>query len=169
MTEAGAWYARQNGPNRLGTVDSALPTQMHAEEPQGTPPMNKRIRFQSTLVASIGMLALLAGPAMAQENVSSASGKQTALTAAQSQAEDAWTYSLALQTANWGAPLVTMYDMRYLDAVGPARKASPSAIWRMENGGGRTTDDQPVSGGRARGGHDGRRQCWAGAAASTSG
>ena len=31
--------------------------------------MNKRIRVQSTLVAS---LALLAGPAMAQENVSSA-------------------------------------------------------------------------------------------------
>ncbi len=95
--------------------------------------MNKTIRFQATLVASFGMLALLAGPAMAQENVSSASGKQTALTAAQSQAEDAWTYSLALQTANWGAPLVTMYDMRYLDAIGPARKASPNAIWRMEN------------------------------------
>ena len=75
--------------------------------------MNKTIRFQSTLVASVGLLALIAGPAMAQESLASGSGKQSALTPAQTSALDAWTYSLALQVANWGAPLVTMYDMRY--------------------------------------------------------
>ncbi|MGA2843388.1 MAG: hypothetical protein ABSG18_25300, partial [Steroidobacteraceae bacterium] len=28
-----------------------------------------------------------------------------------------WSYSLALQAANWGGPLVTMYDLRHNDAV----------------------------------------------------
>ena len=44
-----------------------------------------------------------------------------------------WTYSLALQAATWGSPLVTMYALRYNDAVGPNAKASPNTIWRMEN------------------------------------
>ena len=94
---------------------------------------NSAATFRSTLLASIGLLALVAPPVMAQENLSGAHPKSSALTPAQSTALDAWTYSLALQVANWGAPLVTMYDMRYLDAVGPAPKASPNSIWRMEN------------------------------------
>jgi hypothetical protein len=51
----------------------------------------------------------------------------------QAKAMHDWTYSLALQAANYGAPLVTMYDMRYHNAVGPKPKAAPNAIWRMEN------------------------------------
>ena len=94
---------------------------------------NSAATFRSTLLASIGLLALVAPPVMAQENLSGAHPKSSALTPAQSTALDAWTYSLALQVANWGAPLVTMYDMRYLDAVGPAPKARPNSIWRMEN------------------------------------
>ena len=42
-------------------------------------------------------------------------------------------YSLALQTANWVTPLVTMSLLRYHDAVGPNAKAAPNSIWRMEN------------------------------------
>jgi len=44
-----------------------------------------------------------------------------------------WSYSLALQAATWGAPLVMMYDLRHNDAVGPNAKAKPNAVWRMED------------------------------------
>lgn len=44
-----------------------------------------------------------------------------------------WSYSLALQAATWGAPLVTMYALRANDAVGPRAKAPPNTIWRMED------------------------------------
>jgi len=41
--------------------------------------------------------------------------------------------ALALRAAIWGAPLVTMYALRYHDAVGPDAKAPPNAIWRMQD------------------------------------
>ncbi|MBY0529403.1 MAG: DUF1214 domain-containing protein [Rhabdochlamydiaceae bacterium] len=44
-----------------------------------------------------------------------------------------WLSSLALQAATWGAPIVTMYSLRYHDAVGPNAKAAPNTIWRMED------------------------------------
>ena len=44
-----------------------------------------------------------------------------------------WAYTLAVQAATWGAPLVTMYDLRFNDAVGPTAKAKPNALWRMED------------------------------------
>jgi len=44
-----------------------------------------------------------------------------------------WSYSLALQAATWGSPLVIMYSLRYNDALGPNAKAKPNDIWRMEN------------------------------------
>ncbi|MBS0625591.1 MAG: DUF1254 domain-containing protein [Verrucomicrobia bacterium] len=44
-----------------------------------------------------------------------------------------WSYSLALQAATYGGPLVTMYALRQNDALGPNPKAPPNAIWRMEN------------------------------------
>jgi hypothetical protein len=44
-----------------------------------------------------------------------------------------WTYTLAVQAATWGGPLVTMYSLRYNDAVGAKAKARPNQIWRMEN------------------------------------
>lgn len=55
------------------------------------------------------------------------------LTTAQETASKEWNYSLALQAASWGAPLVTMYALRHLDAVGPHAKARPNTIWRMED------------------------------------
>jgi hypothetical protein len=44
-----------------------------------------------------------------------------------------WSYSLALQAATYGAPLVTMYALRDHDAVGARSKAKPNSVWRMED------------------------------------
>ena len=44
-----------------------------------------------------------------------------------------WAYSLALQAATWGSPLVTMYALRYNDAIDTKAIAQPNAIWRMED------------------------------------
>lgn len=44
-----------------------------------------------------------------------------------------WNASLALQAASWGAPLVTMYLLRYNDSLGPNTKAEPNSIWKMED------------------------------------
>ena len=89
-----------------------------------------------TALAVVLALTLVVGvicPAAAQENVAAGATKVASLTPAQTKALDEWTYSLALQTANWGGPLVTMYNLRYNDAVGPKPKAKPNTIWRMEN------------------------------------
>lgn len=51
----------------------------------------------------------------------------------QIKSEKEWSYSLALQAASWGGPLVTMYALRHNDAVGPRAKAQPDSIWRMED------------------------------------
>lgn len=55
------------------------------------------------------------------------------ITLEQKTANSEWSYTLALQAASWGAPLVTMYALRYNDAVGPNAKAQPNSIWRMED------------------------------------
>ncbi|MEI6056741.1 MAG: DUF1254 domain-containing protein [Lentisphaerota bacterium] len=44
-----------------------------------------------------------------------------------------WTYTLALQAATYGAPIVTMYALRHNDSVGPKAKAKPNSIWRMND------------------------------------
>ncbi|WP_156898175.1 DUF1254 domain-containing protein [Methylocapsa acidiphila] len=41
--------------------------------------------------------------------------------------------ALALTAASWGSPLVTMYALRFNDALGPHPKAAVNAIWRMED------------------------------------
>lgn len=57
----------------------------------------------------------------------------TTLTQPQQKALQEWSYTLAIQAATWGVPLVTMYALRYNDAVGPHAKAVPNSIWRMED------------------------------------
>lgn len=42
-------------------------------------------------------------------------------------------YSLALQAATWGLPVVVMYNLRYNDALKPEAKSKPNQIWRLEN------------------------------------
>jgi DNA sulfur modification protein DndE len=98
--------------------------------------MASLLKLGTTLLVAQTAAALIAfapAPVAAQENVSSSGAQRSALTPAQAAALDEWTYSLALQTANWGAPLVTMYLLRYHDAVGPNAKAAPNSIWRMED------------------------------------
>jgi DNA sulfur modification protein DndE len=48
-------------------------------------------------------------------------------------AEEEWSYSLALQAATWGSPLVTMYALRDRVAFGAKPKAPPNTLWRMED------------------------------------
>lgn len=55
------------------------------------------------------------------------------IAAARAKVLSAYSGALALSAATWGAPLVTMYALRYNDAVGPGAKAAPNAIWRMED------------------------------------
>lgn len=44
-----------------------------------------------------------------------------------------YSYSLALQAATWGLPIVIMYNLRYNDALKPDAKSKPNSIWRLEN------------------------------------
>ncbi|WP_242606196.1 DUF1254 domain-containing protein [Legionella cincinnatiensis] len=44
-----------------------------------------------------------------------------------------YSYSLALQAATWGLPIVTMYNLRYNDALKLDAKSRPNSIWRLEN------------------------------------
>lgn len=46
---------------------------------------------------------------------------------------DEWSYSLALQAATWGSPIVTMYALRDNIVFGSKPKAAPNTIWRMED------------------------------------
>jgi hypothetical protein len=80
------------------------------------------------------MLSTLPGLAQQATSSSAAAPKEAAqkLTP-EEEAWSEWTYSLALQAATWGGPLVTMYSLRYNDAVGEKAKARPNSIWRMEN------------------------------------
>lgn len=55
------------------------------------------------------------------------------ITPSETKAMKEWSYSLALQAATWGGPLVTMYALRHNDAIGPKARAAPNSIWRMEN------------------------------------
>ncbi len=97
------------------------------------PVLHSAASWRSALLASVAALSLMSAPVQADSQGTANAIKQATLTPAQSTALDEWTYSLALQTANWGVPLVTMYNLRHNDAVGPDAKAKPNEIWRMEN------------------------------------
>lgn len=53
--------------------------------------------------------------------------------AARAKALEVYSDALGFTAATWGGPLVTMYSLRYNDAVGPHAKAPANAIWRMED------------------------------------
>lgn len=46
---------------------------------------------------------------------------------------ETFSYSLALQAANWGLPIVIMYNLRYNDALKKGAKSKPNQIWRLED------------------------------------
>jgi DNA sulfur modification protein DndE len=47
-------------------------------------------------------------------------------TAAFSKSLGDFSYTLALQAADWGLPIVVMYNLRYNDALKPDAKAKPN-------------------------------------------
>jgi hypothetical protein len=53
--------------------------------------------------------------------------------AEQIRAIEAWSYTLAMQAATYGAPLVAMYNLRAKVAFGAKAKAAPNTLWRMED------------------------------------
>ena len=80
-----------------------------------------------TLSIAMALTAFVAaGPVAAQEKKPGASPEQV-------KAIEDWTYTLAVQAATFGAPLVAMYNLRSTVAVGPKPKAPPNTIWRMED------------------------------------
>lgn len=44
-----------------------------------------------------------------------------------------FSYSLSRQAANWGLPIVIMYNLRYNDALKPDAKSRPNHIWRLDD------------------------------------
>ena len=55
------------------------------------------------------------------------------LTQGQTASVEQWSYAAALDAATWGSPIVTMFNLRAHDALGPNAKAAPNRISRMEN------------------------------------
>ena len=76
--------------------------------------------------SAVGEAAEPAAPA----ETPAASGAQTTLPPVRAKALSDWSYALAIDTASRGAPLVTMYNLRYNDVFGPSPKAP-----RMGSGG----------------------------------
>ena len=76
------------------------------------------------LIAASIAIALCAGPLWADSPRPQASPEQI-------EAIENWTYSLALQAATYGAPLVAMYNLRSTVSVGPDPKAKPNTVWKM--------------------------------------
>jgi len=62
-----------------------------------------------------------------------AASAQTQAAARRAAAIKDWAYTLAVQAATWGAPVVTMYNLRFNDAIGPKSKAKPNTLWWMED------------------------------------
>jgi hypothetical protein len=78
-------------------------------------------------VSIIGALGLSSRPASGQDKPQEKFAQDN-ITALRN-----WTYSLALQAATYGGPLVTMYALRDNDAVGANAKAKPNTVWHMED------------------------------------
>jgi hypothetical protein len=87
-------------------------------------------KARTTLLAFICAGALIV-TAQAQSTPNATKGPHAS--PEQVKAIQAWTGSLAVQAATYGAPLVAMYNLRSTVAVGPKPKALPGQIWRMEN------------------------------------
>ncbi len=88
------------------------------------------VRVRSAVSARLAACAIIIGALGLSPSPVDAEVK---LAPEQIQAWKNWTYSLALQAATWGAPIVTMYALRHNDAIGPKAKARPNSVWRMED------------------------------------
>src|SRR5262245_30872684 len=79
----------------------------------------------------INEASAIARQASAPEANGSAKGDQ--MSPEQTRGIETWGYTLAVQAATYGAPLVAMYNLRSTVAFGPNAKAQPNTLWRLEN------------------------------------
>jgi hypothetical protein len=88
----------------------------------------------STLLPVAAAVAASTGmrPAVADEPAPAAAGAPAPKVEPKT-AMEALAYALAVQAATYGAPIVAMYNLRATVAVGPAAKAPPGSLWRVEN------------------------------------
>ena len=104
-----AWYLPV--PKRLRIAPGALGRQL----------LHQAVVFV-TLIAAGHLHLETASAQDAQEEAMRKSSGLSEVAAAQTKVLSAYSGALALSAATWGAPLVTMYALRYNDAVGPDRK-----------------------------------------------
>jgi hypothetical protein len=86
------------------------------------------MKFEKLKVGLIAMsvgLALVAGPAAAQEKKPSMPPEQVKLI-------QAWARSQAVNAATYGSAIVAMYNLRDTVATGPQAKAPPGTIWKFD-------------------------------------
>jgi hypothetical protein len=94
--------------------------------------LNRAVVFPTLIVASLSY-AETTSAQDAREEATRNSSEVAEVASARTKVLSAYSGALALSAATWGAPLVTMYALRYHDALGPDAKAAPNAIWRMED------------------------------------
>ena len=87
------------------------------------------MRFRLQSIALLAALTVVAGPVVAQKDADS--GVKASPEQIKAMAD--WTYTLAVQAATYGAPLVAMYNLRDTVTFGAKPKAKPNEIWRMED------------------------------------
>jgi hypothetical protein len=103
--------------------------------PRSSPAAPSRRGLLRVTASAAGFFATLGAGSRATEVVQSAAAD--GITAADTstsprvKAQSDASYALALTAAGWGAPLVTMYNLRYHDAFGATPKAPPNQLWRM--------------------------------------
>ena len=94
--------------------------------------LHQAVVFATLIEADLPYAEIASGQDIREEAMRKSSGlAETA--SARAKVLLAYSGALALSAATWGAPLVTMYALRYHDAVGPNAKAAPNTIWRMED------------------------------------
>jgi DNA sulfur modification protein DndE len=82
--------------------------------------------------ADCAFAQVTAPPTRTESELEKAAGFSQA-EAARAKALEAFSDAIGFAAATWGGPLVTMYNLRYNDAVGPHAKAKPNTIWRMDD------------------------------------
>jgi hypothetical protein len=94
--------------------------------------LHQAVVFATLIVADLPYAEIASGQDVREEAMRKSCGLAET-TSPRAQVLSAYSGALALSAATWGAPLVTMYALRYDDAVGTNAKAAPNTIWRMED------------------------------------
>src|SRR5664279_3405318 len=98
--------------------------------------MNRFTKALSSLLTSICLLILLAGPSAAQQagaaHPSPDQPPSSSPEAKRAQAMETWADSLSVQAATFGAQIVAMYNLRATVCFGDKSKASPGKLWLFD-------------------------------------